>query len=502
MTAAAIFLLLLCGVSVLGFLASRRQCGRLRSLDEWGLAGRGFGTLRSWFLIGGDLYTAYTFIAIPALVFGAGAVGFFGVLNTILMYPIAFAIMPRFWRICREQGHVTVADLVRARHGSRALATATALTGILATMPYIALQLVGMRIVVAGLGFPSQGVLGQLPLLFAFALLAGYTYLSGLRAPALIAVVKDILIYITAITAVIVIPQRLGGFERIFAALPPKHLLLAPATATSLGGLSGYVTLALGSACALLLYPHAVTAMLSAREAKTIQRNAALLPAYSLLLALLALTGVMALKANVAGMPRFAPQFAQFHADFAVPALYASIFPDWFVGVAFAAIAIGALVPAAIMAIAAGSLFARNIFAAWMTGDAGDERQTIVAKRAAFAFQLGGLLFVYLLPQTYAIHLQLLGGVWVIQTLPAVWGGLWKNGLTAFGLLAGWATGMAIGTWLAVSTGFAPVYPLQLGHLTAPCYTAVLALAANALVATGFSFMETGSLLLLRPTRR
>src|SRR5688572_22153440 len=98
----------------------------------------------TWFLLGGDLYTAYTFIAVPALVYGVGAMGFFAVPYTILIYPILYLIFPRLWQIARDRGHVTAADYVRDRFGSRWLELAVAVTGILATMPYIALQLIGM----------------------------------------------------------------------------------------------------------------------------------------------------------------------------------------------------------------------------------------------------------------------------------------------------------------------------------------------------------------------
>src|SRR3954467_401146 len=208
-------------VTVLGFIAARWRRGDLGTLDEWGLGGRRFGTVVTWFLLGGDLYTAYTFIAVPALVFGAGAVGFFALPYTIMVYPLAFIVMPRLWSVCRAHGFVTPADFVRGRYASRELGLLVALTGILATMPYIALQLVGMQIVLGALG-----VEGDWPLVIAFVILAAYTYQSGLRAPALIAIVKDTLIYVVIIVAVIYIPYKLGGFDEIFGAakegLPKK----------------------------------------------------------------------------------------------------------------------------------------------------------------------------------------------------------------------------------------------------------------------------------------
>jgi solute:Na+ symporter, SSS family len=231
-TALSIFIALFTLVTGLGFFAARWRKGDMTQLHEWGLGGRRFGSWVVWFLLGGDLYTAYTFVAVPALIFGAGAAGFFAVPYTIFVYPLMFAAFPRLWSVARAKGYVTAADFVRGRFGSGALALAIAVTGIVATMPYIALQLVGIEVVLAGLG-----VHGEWPLIIAFVILAAYTYSSGLRAPAMIAMVKDALIYITVIAAVIVIPIKLGGFGKIFASAGTKALLAAP-TSTSLGAQS------------------------------------------------------------------------------------------------------------------------------------------------------------------------------------------------------------------------------------------------------------------------
>src|SRR6195952_441373 len=310
-----VFLILFALVACLGFVATRWRKADLHSLHEWGLGGRSFGTLITWFLLGGDLYTAYTFIAVPALLFGAGATGFFAVPYTILVYPMVYWIYPRLWSVARAKGYVTAADFVRGRFGNRWLALAIAVTGIVATMPYIALQLVGMEVAIAGLGInmvvniPGLGAVHELPLIIAFAVLALYTYSSGLRAPALIALVKDALLYILVITAVIVIPIELGGFGKIFAAADPKTLILAPATAASMGPQAAYATLALGSTLALFLYPHAVTGLLSSSSRHVVRRNAVILPAYSFALGLIALLGTMAAAAGVKSMAEYADGF-------------------------------------------------------------------------------------------------------------------------------------------------------------------------------------------------
>ncbi|HEV3150984.1 MAG TPA: sodium:solute symporter, partial [Acidobacteriaceae bacterium] len=343
-TALVVFCLCFLGVTAAGFLAVRWKRADLHSLEEWGLAGRRFGTLIVWFLIGGDFYTAYTVIAVPAAIYGAGAAGFFAVPYCILAYPLMMLVLPKLWTICHRERYITLSDYVRGRYRSRWLSVAFALTGILATMPYIALQLVGIREVIAALG-----VHGEWPLIVAFVILAAYTYTSGLRAPAAIAIVKDVMLYIMVIAAVIIIPAKLGGYGAVFAnaahALsqhkPPGSILLRPAQYWS------YTTLAIGSALALLFYPHTFTGTLSASSGNVIRRNAALMPAYNLLLGLIALLGLMALAAGIESKDTSA----------VVPILFVRMFPEWFAGFCLAAIGIGALVPAAIMSIATANLF-------------------------------------------------------------------------------------------------------------------------------------------------
>ncbi|HVV64530.1 MAG TPA: sodium:solute symporter [Rhizomicrobium sp.] len=490
--AITVFLGLCALVTAMGFVAARWRRGDLDYLHEWGLGGRRFGAIVTWFLLGGDLYTAYTFVAVPALMFGAGAMGFFAVPYTVLVYPLLFVVFPRLWSVARKHGYVTAADFVRGRFGNHWLALAIAATGILATMPYIALQLVGMETVIAGLGIPTAFAVGGVaipdaPLFIAFVALAAYTYNSGLRAPAMISVVKDGLLYVTVLAAIVVIPAELGGYGRVFASVETKSLLLPTAQAGNLGAQSAYATLALGSAMALLLYPHSVTGLLSASSRDAVRRNAVYLPAYSLALAAIALLGYMAIAAGVKSAPEFAAGFAAFGNNFAVPALFLKSFPPWFVGVAFAAIAIGALVPAAIMSIACANLFTRNIYREYLRPDCSHKQESSVAKLASLVVKLGALFFIVELPTQYAINLQLLGGIWIIQTFPAVALGLYTRRLHPTALLFGWGAGIAAGTWMAAQSGFKPIYPLILLGTSAPCYAALSSLILNLAVSAALS---------------
>jgi len=442
----AVFIFFFALVTGLGFVAARWRRAKLDTLHEWGLGGRSFGGWITWFLLGGDLYTAYTFVAVPALVFGAGALGFFAVPYTIVVYPMVFLAAPRLWSVAHKHGYVTPADFVRGRHGSATLALAIAITGIVATMPYIALQLVGIEAVLK-----AMGITGEWPIVIAFAILAAYTYQSGLRAPALIAFVKDSLIYIVVIVAVIYIPIKLGGFDDIFAAADKKFAGTDVATDGTLlanAQTLGYATLAFGSALALFLYPHAVTGVLASRSRDTIRRNMAALPAYSLVLGLIALLGYMAIAAGVKpivtdGKP---------DANTVVPLLFDNMFPDWFAGVAFAAIGIGALVPAAIMSIAAANLWTRNVYKEYLNRDATEAQEARMSKIASLVVKAGAVVVILLLDPQFSIDLQLIGGVIILQTLPPIVIGLYTRWCHGWALLAGWAVGLIAGLYMVYDT--------------------------------------------------
>jgi solute:Na+ symporter, SSS family len=484
-------------VTLIGFAASRwRRAGNMLQLTEWGLGGRGFGTFISWFLLGGDTYTAYTFIAVPALVYASGSIGFYAVSYTIMAFPIAFMILPRLWSVARVHNYITQADFIRGRYGSRGLSLAMAFTGILALMPYIALQLVGIQAVltVMGVGTSSTNTyLKDLPLFVAFVVLAIYTYVSGLRAPAAISFVKDTLIYVFVLLAVFYIPTRLGGWSHIFGLAEAHFTSIDPATkkpfgtfiptAKSIGSTQfDFATLALGSALALFVYPHTITGALASKRRSVVKRNMSLLPAYSILLGLIALFGYMALADPVTA----ANVKKADNTQLAVPYLFQHMFPSWFTGIAFAGIIIGAMVPAAIMAIGAANLFTRNIFKEYFKPDASPKLETRVSQWVSLVVKFGALLFAVELPHTFSINLQLLGGVWILQIFPMLVGGLYTRWFHRWALLAGWFAGMIYGTIAAYNVSdptashWASSTDIVFGH---SIYIGISAFIINAVIA-------------------
>ena len=404
------------GVSSLLAFAAGRSRGQRRGPDARvvGAGDRRYGAVAVWLLLGGTIYTAYTFAAVPGLVYGAGAIGFFALAYTIVVYPLAFWMLPRLWSVSAEHGFVTVADYARGRWGSHPLALAIALTGLLATMPYVALQLLGIRAVLEVGGIYPDGLAGDGVLALVFGVLAVATYRSGLRAPALIAVVKCALVVAVAVG---VEPGRAGSAAadpvasstvgRLDGAVTP----VAFATSLDPSLHVAYATLALGSAMALLVYPHVLTAAFSASSAAALRRCVIAMPLWTAILAVFGLLGWR--RAARVSRHRWATPRRRCRCSSRIccrPADRARL------------------------------RRARRRGARAGSGDVGRRghavhpehlqrvppprghtaTQTRVARVTSLVVKVGALVFVFGLRGQDAINLQLLGGVWILQTFPAV----------------------------------------------------------------------------------
>mgnify|MGYP001772772224 FL=1 len=465
----------------LGFYGSRWRRGDLTKLHEWALAGRRLGVFLAWFLIGADLYTAYTFVAVPSLVYAKGALGFFAVPYVATTFAIAMLFMGMLWDLSREKGYITAADFVQDRFSSISLGVAVALTGIVAELPYIALQIDGMRAVLDVMlaGYTKSSLVSEISLIVAFIILAAFTYTSGLRGSALGAVFKDVLVWIGVISLIVIVPTAIGGFSGAFQAaaqhkLPTGTYTLSPILANA------YLSTALGSAFALYLYPHAVNGSLSADSRKSLRYSTAFLPIYGIGLAILAMLGILVYKAQAAqSILSLFP--SGMRGLLAVPALAEAYLPSWFAGIVLLGIFVGGLVPAAIMAIAQANLLVRNVIEPFVK--LSPKGESDAAKWASVVFKFLALGFVFLTPMTYAIQLQLLGGIIILQTLPPVFLGPITNRLNKWALLAGWAAGMFSGIWLTlVANHFGPLVTSLYALTRSPAsltYIGVIALAIN-----------------------
>lgn len=483
----SVFIVVFAGVTILAFRAARWRQGDLNLLQEWGLAGRRFGTVVTWCLLGGDTYTAYTLIALPGFVFAAGAPGFYAVPYLTIAYLIFIVVMPKFWTVARRSAYVTPADFVRERFDSSGLALLVAITGILATMPYIALQMYGMEVVFGQMGITKP----EVALLIAFGLLAAYTYIGGIRAPALIAIVKDILIWVVVLVAVIYIPIKLGGFGVIFQKVH-EHTKIDHGFSDLLpdSQYSTYGSLIIGSAFAIFLYPHVVTGALSANSVKVVRRSSVLLLSYTFLLALVALLGFVAVADKI-------PPLQPYGVNSALPGLFVKEFPGWFAGFSLAALAVGALVPAAIMSIAAANLFTRNIYREFINHSCSERQEAKTAKTVSLLVKVGALAFIIFFPKDLAINLQHVGNVWIIQTLPAVFLGVYTNWFHRRALLLGLLGGLFVGTGIlffqyVLSSSGLPYITIPLGFFdlpSFPIYAAIPSLLVNLTLCIGLTLL-------------
>ena len=473
---------------VLGFYGKYWRRGDLNHVHEWSLAGRRLGTALVFFLIGADIYTAYTFVAIPSGVFAKGSLYFFAIPYVGLTFGVALVTMPRLWSLSREKGYITASDFVKDRFSSKILSILIAMTGIISLLPYIALQIVGMQSVLTVMlsGTANSHTVEEISLLIAFVILAAFTYTSGLRGATLTAVFKDILIWITVIALIVVVPLSIGGggggFATAFKNVKNQSYITLPESLVP-----GYTTMVLGSALALYLYPHAINGVLSSESAQKLRTSTALLPLYGVGLAIMALMGILVYA--VPSVMNFLSHFPESSRGIlVVPSLILYTMPGWFSGIALLGIFVGGLVPAAIMAMSQASLLTRNIIKE-IKPNMSASSEIRITKISSTAFKFVALGFVFTVPATYAISLQLLGGILIVQILPAVFFGLYvKSSLRKEPLIVGLLVGIFSGIYMVEYTNNFGALTSSLFHTTfGSLYVAVIALVFNLIISFGGS---------------
>jgi SSS family solute:Na+ symporter len=403
--------------------------------------------------------------------------------------------MPRLWSLSREKGYITASDFAKDRFSSKALSILIAITGIISLLPYIALQIVGMQSVLTVMlsGTANSNTVEEISLLIAFVILAAFTYTSGLRGATLTAIFKDILIWITVIALIVVVPLSIvGGFGTAFKDVKKQSYITLSDSLVP-----GYATLVLGSALALYLYPHAINGVLSSESAQKLRTSTALLPLYGVGLAIMALMGILVYA--VPSAMNFLSHFPESSRGIlVVPSLILYTMPGWFSGIALLGIFVGGLVPAAIMAMSQASLLTRNIIKE-IKPNMPASSEIRITKISSTAFKFIALGFVFVVPATYAISLQLLGGILIVQILPAVFFGLYvKSSLRKEPLIVGLLVGIFSGIYMVEYTNNYGALTSSLFHTTfGSLYVAVIALVFNLIISFGGSAIMNKTRLVL-----
>ncbi|MEM3829449.1 MAG: sodium:solute symporter [Conexivisphaerales archaeon] len=472
----SVFIALFLVFVFLGFYGSRFRRGNMNQLWDWALAGRRLGPYLTFFLLGADWYTAYSILSVPSAVYAGGAFSFFAVTYQAMVFAFAIFFMPLLWIVAREKGYITASDFIKDRFNSKTLSVLVALIGIAALLPYIALQIVGMQAVLASMlvGASSSNV-QDISLIIAFLILAATTYTSGLRGATLGAVYKDVLIWITLLSLVFLVFAHQGGFSGMFSNVQPKYLSFSPSLAAA------FSTSMLGTVLSAYLWPHNVNGSLSAQSPHRLRIGMSLAVLYAIPLALADLLGVAVYSspAALSFLSHFPPSFRGL---VVIPALAITYFPSWFVGVALLGIFVGGLVPASVMAISQGNLFARNVVKQFKP-NLSDKGEATIAKWTSAVAKFGALALVFTVPATYSIQFFLVGSIFILQILPALYIGLLSNWFRREGLVAGLVVGSALGLYLTLlANKFGQItttlYPTPLGSM----YIGIIALAANLLV--------------------
>src|SRR6516225_6514734 len=221
----AITFVIIAAGAAIGFLAGIR---RHMDLEQWTVAGRGFGGLLVFLLMAGEVYTTFAFLGVSGWTYSRGGPTLYALAYLTLAYVVSFFILPEIWEVGRRHGMQTQSDFFRVRYGNRFLTALVCIVGIAALVVYLQLQITGIGIIVSIASFDG---IGRTPAMaIALILLVGFVFAGGVRAVAWVSVIKDALMLIAALAIGIGMPLLyFGGVGTMFAALAaarPAHLTM------------------------------------------------------------------------------------------------------------------------------------------------------------------------------------------------------------------------------------------------------------------------------------
>lgn len=433
----------------IGFLAGRR---RQMDLEQWTVAGRGFGVALVWLLMAGEVYTTFSLLGASGWAYSRGGPTLYILAYMTLGYVVSFYVLPPLWEQARAHGMQTQPDFFRERYGSRMLAALVALVGVVSLIPYLQLQLTGMGVIVEVASFgsikPAEAVA------IGSALVAGFVFSSGMRAVAWVSVLKDILLLLAVVTIGIVVPRHwFGGIGPMFTALVhahPAHLTMPGAT--KMMGHAWYMSTVLLTGLGAFMWPQSFGASFTAKSAETLRRNAVLMPLYNLSLAFVLFAGFAAVLVT--------PGLSD--SNLSLLTLVGKTFPAWFLGVVGGAGALTAMVPSAILTLTAATLFAKNLYRPLFSPEMSDDQVAKLARAAAVVFMAVALGFALASSRTI-VGLLLLGYTGVAQFFPGVVLGLFWRRANLRGVTCGLVAGTAMvaflvltrrDPWLGLNAGF------------------------------------------------
>jgi solute:Na+ symporter, SSS family len=331
---------------VLAFVA--RHGHKTASARDFFIASRQFGGFLLFFLSVGEIYSIGTIIAFPGSIYAKG--GTFGIwfLGYILLaYPVAYFLNPLIWRAGKLYDAVTIADLFkghfRNQSGMRVLELTVTISAIIFLIPWGELQFGGLIVALSGLGWHiNPAILVS----FGAALAFLYVAVSGIRAPAYVAILKDVLmmvaILVTGMAAVA--HTHLSAIFHAAAGAASNHLT-APQLRFSMS------TIAF-QAIGFFMLPFNTQNLFTAKSEQTIRRTQMFMPLYMVMFPFLVIVAYYQLGTH-----------AHLNApNGAFMAAAVQLLPGWMLGVVAAGAALSGLLVLAGISLAIGPLVTRNLF--------------------------------------------------------------------------------------------------------------------------------------------
>jgi SSS family solute:Na+ symporter len=425
-------------------------------LEQWTVGGRGFGTMLVWMLMAGEIYTTFTFLGASGWAYSRGGPVLYILGYQPLSYVVSFYVLPLVWEAGRKYKLQTLGDFFQSRYGRTYLSSFVALVGMIFLLPYVQLQLTGLGIIVE---LASYGAIHRTPaMIIAFAIVAAFVFVSGVRGIAWASVMKDFLLLFAALFLGIAVPHiYFGGIGGMFTALiraKPEHLLMPGAT-TNLGH-TWYVSSVFMTALGFFMWPQNFAASFTARSGKILRRNAIFMPLYSITMPLMIFVGFSALLV----LPKLN------NGDLALLTVVRNTFPPWFLGIIGGAGALTAMVPAAIQILTAATLFSKNICRPVLAPRMTDRHVATLAKIMVLVLT-SGALYLAIHSSVSLVSLLLMGYAGVAQFFPGVVLGLYSKKVSAAGIFSGLFCGVALvgfliltkrDPWMGLNPGFIALF--------------------------------------------
>ena len=438
------------GGSLLGFLA---RFHHKMDLEQWTVAGRGFGLILVWLLMAGEIYTSFTFLGASGWAYLKGGPVLYVIGYVPLAYIVSFFILPPIWEVGQRYRLQTQADFFETRYRNKYLAGFVALIGVVCLIPYVQIQLVGLGIIAE---IASFGAIHRTPaMVIGFAIVAAFVFVSGVRGVAWVAVVKDILLLFAAVFIGFAIPHiYFGGIGPMFRALiaaKPHHLTMPGETANL--GHGWYMTTLLLMALGFYMWPQWFGAAFTAKSGDILRRNAIVMPLYAVTMPLVVVVGFAA----VLVLPGLQDS------NLTMLMMVRKTFPAWFLGLVGGAGALTAMIPAAILLLTGATLYSKNLFKPIFAPNMSDQGVATVARIMVIVLTMGALLLsIYTSVTLMGLLLMCFAGV--TQLFPGVVLGLFSKRVTTAGVFSGMVAGIALSVVLMVS-GRDPYHGMAAGFV-------------------------------------